>query len=134
MSILGDSFAQLGCDDRDEEDREGAARAAQLVGGCADRDQGEEDQGRCLQGIADGDRHGGAAHGRCIGADVNEPLNAQLCAQGIEDRADEEGREQTLRHGAERVDPVAFRRDHNVLAGEEALLVLFHFVSFPFPF
>ena len=61
--LLGYGLAQLSGDDGHEQHRQRAARAAQGVGREAHRDQGEEHEGRALQGIAYGCCHGGAAHG-----------------------------------------------------------------------
>ena len=87
-----------------------------------------------MQRIADGDGHGRADHERSASADriadlirrgtkfkddlVQEP-DVELLSQRVQNRTDEQGAEQTLRHRTELVDPVAAQRDLNVLALEE---------------
>ena len=136
--LFGDSFSELGRDDRDEKDGERSAGTAHLISSSPDCDQGEEDKGRSLEGISDRDSHRRAAHGRSKPADIHQGLDPQLRSQRIEDGADEQRSEQTLCHSPERIDPVAPRRDHDVFAGKKALRILLHnmvflsFIFFPF--
>ena len=99
--LLGDRFAAFRGDDRDKQNSKRAAcaaaaaqsRAAQRVGRVTDCREGEQDQGRSLQGIADGDCHSGAAHGRGVSAAQREGGDPQLGAQRVQDRADQQGSE-----------------------------------------
>ena len=127
--LLGDDLAELGCDDRDDENGKRAACLTHLICRGTDCYQREKHKRRSLQGEADGDGHCCAAHGRGVSADFYQRFNSQLCAQCIQDRSDQERREETLRHGAERVDSVAARRNNDILACEEALFFFSHFFN-----
>ena len=85
-----------------------------------------------MQRIAYGNRHRRADHGRgkfayrvARFADLDKRLsqkrNAQLRAERVENRADEQRAEKTLRHCAERVYTVALEADLNILALEKCL-------------
>ena len=146
LGLLAHRLAQLGGDDGDEQHRQGAAGpglvrdeagGAQGVGGIAHRGQGEEHQGGRLEGAADGHGHSRAAHGGGVIAHVHQEGEPRLLSQGLDDGADEQGAEQALGHGAQRVDAVAPGGEHDVLALEERVdsfhffepLVFFSYVS-----
>ena len=64
------------------------------------------------------------------------PEETQLLAQRLDDGADQQAGEQSLRHRAHGVDAVAVRRDHDVLALEKRLYrldCLFHGYTLLFP-
>ena len=113
------------------------AGAAQGVGRVAHRGQGEEHQGRGLEGVADCHSHGRAAHGGGEVAHIHQEGDSRLLPQGLDDGADEQGAEQALGHGAQRVDAVAPGGEHDVLTLEERVdsfhffepLVFFSYVS-----
>ena len=98
-----------------------------------------------MQRKTNGDCDAGAYHGRgqaaqCIrnralsladGDDhLVEKANVELLTDGVQDRAYQQCAEQTLSHGTERVDAVAFGGQNNVLALEE----IFEFTHFSHPF
>ena len=56
----------------------GQGGGAQLVGGVAHRHQGEEHQGRGLEGVADGHGHGRPAHGGGVAPHRHQKGQAQL--------------------------------------------------------
>ena len=71
------------------------------------------------QRIADGGGHSRTYHSRCQTTDgvsrltyladgICQKSDVELCAQGIQDRTDQKRTEQTLRHGSQRIDTVAF--------------------------
>ena len=98
----------------------------QGVAGVAHRHKGKEHHGRRLEGIADGHRHGRAAHkgaqpthGVAHVIDGNDlggkKRNPELGPQGVEDGTNEQRAEQALGHSAQSVDAVALGGDDNVL-------------------
>ena len=91
----------------------------QHIGGTADGNQAEQNQLRRVQRVADGCGHGRACDCRCIAARRDQKRKPQLLAQRLDDRADQQAGEQTLRHRAHGVDAVAVRRDDDVLAFEK---------------
>lgn len=54
-----------------------------------------------------------------------EKANVELGADGVEDRADQQGTEESLSHGAQGVNAVPLGGDHNVFALQKAF-DLFH--------
>ena len=119
LRLLAHGLAALGGKDRDDENGKRAARAALGVGRPAHRGKGEEHHRVSLERVADGDRHRRAGDGHRIGADVRQKRNAQLRAERLDDRADEQRAEEALRHCAERIDAVALGRNFNVFAFAE---------------
>ena len=80
-----------------------------------------------MQCVADRYRHGGTAHrggqtayrivnSRNRGDRLRQRPDVELGSQGVDDRSDEERTEETLGHGAEGVDAVAFEGDFDVFA------------------
>ena len=107
----------------------GPARPPQGVGGKAHGGQREQDQRRSLEGVADGHRHGRAAHGlgqpahgvgnlvfpaAQSGHHLGEEVNMELGADGVNDGTDEQGAEQSLGHGAQCVDAIPLCGNDNV--------------------
>ena len=84
-----------------------------------DRGKGEEHHRVSLERVADGDRHRRAGDGHGVGADIRQKRNAQLRAERLDDRADQQRAEEALRHCAERIDAVALGRNFNVFAFAE---------------
>ena len=121
LGFLADGLAALRCDDRNEQHRQRAACAALGVGCPADSRQREQHHRVRLQRVADGDRHRRAGDGHRVAAHVDEQLYVKLRAERLDDRADQQRAEQTLRHRAERVDAVALRGDLNVLPLQKCL-------------
>ena len=128
LRLLADGFAALRGDDGHEQYRQRAACAAQQIAGIAHGRQGEEHHGRRLEGIADGDGHGGAAHERGQAADgvghlfrdlAAEEVDVELGADGVEDGADQQRAEQTLGHSAQGVDAIPLGGEDDVFAFEE---------------
>ena len=68
----------------------GESGAAQGIGGVTHGSQGEQHQGRCLKGEADGDRHSRTAHGRTVGTHLDQKVQSQLLAQCLDNGADEQ--------------------------------------------
>ena len=136
LRLLADQLADLGGNDGDQVDGQGAACAAQLIGSAAHGDQAEQHQLRRVQRVADGRGHGRARDCRRIAARRDQKRQPQLLAQRLDDRADQQAGEQSLRHRAHGVDAVAVRRDHDVLALEKRLYrldCLFHGYTLLFP-
>ena len=52
---------------------------------------------------------------------AGEKANVELGADGVEDRADQQGTEESLSHGAQGVNAVPLGGDHNVFALQKAL-------------
>ena len=99
-----------------------------------------------MQGEADSHRDARAHHGRAQAADgvadgtfpfadgddgVLQEGNAELGADGIEDRAYQQRAEQTLRHGAQSVNAVTLEGEDHILALTE-FFPFFHRVNFLF--
>ena len=127
LCFLGNRLAEFGGDDRDEQNRQRSAGAAEGVGGKTYGHEREEHKRRAFQGIADGDRHGRTAHGggepahgiilaENLGHGRGQKADVKLLAQGVQDGADEQGAEKPLGHRSQRVDPVALRGYLNILS------------------
>ena len=96
-----------------------------------------------MQGITDGHRHCGTAHCRresshgifrpgYRGYGFAQSLYAKLKSDGIDDRADQEGAEQTLRHRPHGVNPIALCGYYDILSFQK-LFYAFHRSS-PIPY
>ena len=128
FSLFTDSLAALRSDDGHEQHGQRAAGAAQQVAGVTHSRQREERQGRGLEGIANGDGHGGAAHKGGQAADgigdvlcdlACEEADVELGTEGVEDGADQQRAEQTLGHGTQGVDAVPLGGEDNVFTLEK---------------
>ena len=100
LGLFGHGLAKLGGDDSHKQYGQRAARPAQDVAGVAHCHQGEEHHGRGLESVADGHRHGRAAHKGTKAANGvahvvdfenlgGEEADVELTAQGIQNGADE---------------------------------------------
>ena len=98
-----------------------------------------------MEGVADGHSHAGTHHGGSQTADgvadfvltggvldghndLIQETDVELCTDGAEDGAHQQGAEEALGHGAEGVDAVTLEGKDDVFACEE-LFEFFHVVS-----
>ena len=129
LGLFADQLADLGGDDGDEVDGQGAACTAQFIGRAADSDQAEQHQLRGVQCVTDGRRHGRASDSRRIAARRDQERKPQLLAQRLDDGADQQAGEQALGHGAHGVDAVTMRRDDNIFALKKCTYCLHRYFS-----
>lgn len=107
LRLFGNSLAALSRGDGDYQHRERAARAALGVCRPADRREREQHHRGRLQRVAYRDRHCRAGDRHGVGTDVRDELHAELCAQRLYYRADEQRAEKPLRHCAECLNAVS---------------------------
>ena len=119
LGPLGDQLAALAGDDGNHIDRQRTAGAAQLIAGKAHSDQGEEHQGRRMQGVADRHRDSGATHIESKLAHSNEHFPMKLLTEGLQNRTDQQRSKKTLRHRAHGVDEITLGRQFNILLLEK---------------
>ena len=134
LSFLAHQLAELRRHDGNEVHRQRAACAAQRVGRRAHRDEAEQHQLRRVQCVADGYRHGRPRHTHGVGTRVHQKRDAHLLAQRLDDGADEQAGEQSLRHGRHGVNAIAVGRDDHVLALAETLKRLHDSFHIPTPY
>lgn len=90
-----------------------------------------------MQGVTDGYCHGRAAHGRCqrtycvlgiidCGNCHSQKRNVKLCANGIDDRADQQGTEKSLCHSSQCIDTISLQRYLNIFPFQKCF-EFFHF-------
>ena len=134
LRLFADGLAALRCDDRHEQHGQGSARAAQQVAGVTHSRQREQHQRGRLQGVADGNGHGGTAHkggeaaygvGNLFPDLGGEETDVELRAQRVEDGADQQGAEQALCHSAQGINAIALGGKNDVFALQECVY-LFH--------
>ena len=129
---LGDQLASEHGNDDDEEHGERAALRAEGVGSVANGQRGVHDERGSLHAVRDGSGHSGALHGVSSGLGSDQQVSAResfgtpgvdddvlqqgnVHADGVDDAADQQGREQTVSHTAQAVDEDALRGELNVL-------------------
>ena len=129
---LRDQLADEHGNDDDEEHGERAALRAEGVGGEANGQRGVHDERGSLHAVRNGGGHSGALHGVSSGLAGDEKVLAgelighpgvdndvlqqgNVHADGVDDAADQQRREQTVSHAAQAVDKDALRGELNVL-------------------
>ena len=146
FGLLCHQLAAFRRDDGDDVYRQRPARAAHGVGGKAHGDQGKQHQRRAVQRKSDGHGNAGADHGGGKAADGiahcaltlahgdDDPCqkpDAELLPQSIEDGSHQQRAEQSLRHGPQRIDPVALEGEYHILASQKLLDFLHRYPFFP---
>ena len=121
LGFAADKFSALRRNNRNDINRQRAARAAQAVGRHAHGDQAVEHQLRGAERRSDGHRHRRPGHLLGKIARVNQKLRAQLLPQGFDNRADQKRGKQPMRHRAHRVHAVALGGKQHVFAFQKCL-------------
>ena len=134
LGLLADGLAALSGNNGYEQYRQRAASTAQQITSVTNGRQGKQYQRRRLEGVADGNGHGGTAHeggqtaygiGHLLCNLCGEEANVELGADGVEDRTDQQGAKQTLGHGTQSVNAVPLGGEYNVFSFQKCFDV-FH--------
>lgn len=115
LSFLGYRFTCFRSQDGNDQYRQRSSRSPLGIGGKAHRNQGKEHQRRTVKGIADGHRHGRAAHLGGISPYLIEKRQSQLGAGCIENGTDEQRAKKSLGHRSHGFHPIAPGGNDNIL-------------------